>query len=43
MLRVYLADIDTTPMFLDSKAEEQAAMIRLSRQLRQLTLDGGQK
>ena len=43
MLRVYLADIDTTPMFLDSKAEEQAAIIRLSRQLRQLTFDGGQK
>ena len=39
LLRVHLADIDSTDMFIESSSEEQAAIIQLARQLRRLALE----
>ena len=39
LLRVHLADIDSTDMFIESTSEEQAAIIQLARQLRKIALE----
>ena len=39
LVRLHLTDITSTDMFIESTSEEQAAIIRLVRQYRQLALE----
>lgn len=39
LVRLHLQDITSTDMFIESTTEEQAAIIRLVRQYRQLALE----
>ena len=39
LVRLHLTDITSTDMFIESTSEEQAAIVRLVRQYRQLALE----